>query len=222
VKKMLEGVVERGTAENLKNKNYKIAGKTGTAQLADRRYGYRKGKNEVSYLASFVGYFPADNPQYSCIVVVNSPSNLVYYGNVVAGPVFKEIADKIYAISLKTQKGIVYKPKNLRDVPVSKSGAKTDLDYIFNELDIPTQYYGELKSPWIATTKTSNHVKYNNRFVSNKKVPNVVGMGARDAVFILESAGLSVKVTGRGTVVSQSAQAGTAFKKGDKITIELM
>jgi len=95
-KKMMEGVVERGTATNLKNPNYKIAGKTGTAQIARNKYGY-KNNDRVSYQASFVGYFPAENPLYSCIVVVNAPSNGVYFGNVVAGTVFKEISDKVYA-----------------------------------------------------------------------------------------------------------------------------
>ncbi|MBN2520711.1 MAG: penicillin-binding protein 2, partial [Bacteroidales bacterium] len=98
VKELLEGVVENGTAQNLKNPNYKIAGKTGTAQIANKKYGYNHDKG-VSYQASFVGYFPADNPKYSCIVVVNSPSRYIYYGNIVAGPVFKEIADKVYATS---------------------------------------------------------------------------------------------------------------------------
>ena len=95
-KKMMEGVVEHGTATNLRNPNYKIAGKTGTAQIARNKYGYRTGTS-VSYSASFVGYFPAENPLYSCIVVVNSPSNGVYFGNVVAGTVFKEISDKVYS-----------------------------------------------------------------------------------------------------------------------------
>ena len=95
-KKMMEGVVERGTAINLRNANYKIAGKTGTAQIARDNKGYRSG-NTMSYQASFVGYFPAENPLYSCIVVVNAPSNGVYYGNIVAGSVFKEISDKVYA-----------------------------------------------------------------------------------------------------------------------------
>ncbi|HRS44366.1 MAG TPA: penicillin-binding protein 2, partial [Tenuifilum sp.] len=83
VHEVLEGVVESGTATNLKNPRYKIAGKTGTAQIAKGRKGYKSG-GRVSYQASFVGYFPAEDPKYSCIVVVNSPSNSVYYGNVVA------------------------------------------------------------------------------------------------------------------------------------------
>ena len=97
-RKMMEGVVETGTATNLKNANYKIAGKTGTAQIAKDKYGYRQDAR-ISYQASFVGYFPAENPLYSCIVVVNAPSTGVYYGNLVAGTVFKEISDKVYATS---------------------------------------------------------------------------------------------------------------------------
>jgi cell division protein FtsI (penicillin-binding protein 3) len=77
--------------------NFKIAGKTGTAQIARGNKGYRNAREWCSHQASFVGYFPADNPKFSCIVVVNSPSRSVYYGNLVAGPIFKEIADKVYA-----------------------------------------------------------------------------------------------------------------------------
>ena len=99
VRKILEGVVEKGTAKNLNNPLIKIAGKTGTNQIYNKKYGYRSN-SEVSYQASFVGYFPADDPQYSCIVVVNSPSRNVYYGNMVAGPVFLEIAKKVYATSV--------------------------------------------------------------------------------------------------------------------------
>ncbi len=99
IKPMLEGVVERGTAKNLRNSYYPIAGKTGTCQIADEKYGYTKGR----YQASFAGYFPSDNPQYSCIVVVSSPSKSVYYGNLVAGPIFREITDKIYVQDLNMQ-----------------------------------------------------------------------------------------------------------------------
>jgi cell division protein FtsI (penicillin-binding protein 3) len=90
-KLLLEGVVEHGTASNLKHANYKIAGKTGTAQIA----------KDGSYQASFVGYFPAEKPRYTCIVVVDSPSIAVFYGNLVAGPVFKEISDKVYSTHIK-------------------------------------------------------------------------------------------------------------------------
>lgn len=96
VKSLLEGVVERGTATNLKNPVFKIAGKTGTAQIAQNNSGY----NKSNYKASFVGYFPADNPKYSMIVVINNPSKGVYYGGSIAGPVFRDVANKVYATRL--------------------------------------------------------------------------------------------------------------------------
>ena len=99
IRSMLEGVVEHGSAKNLRNAYYPIAGKTGTAQIAEGGHGYTKGR----YQASFAGYFPSENPAYSCIVVVSSPSKAVYYGNLVAGPIFREITDKIYIRDLNMQ-----------------------------------------------------------------------------------------------------------------------
>ena len=96
LQEMLEGVVLRGTAKNIKNNSYTIAGKTGTAQIAQNNAGYTKS----NYKASFAGYFPASNPRFSCIVVINDPSEKSYYGSAVAAPVFKEIADKIFANNL--------------------------------------------------------------------------------------------------------------------------
>jgi cell division protein FtsI (penicillin-binding protein 3) len=218
VQKMLEGVVENGTAKNLKNDVYKIAGKTGTAQIAKRKSGY-KTVDGVSYQASFVGYFPADNPKYTCIVVVNSPSNSVYYGNVVAGPVFKEIADKVYANS--TDMHPILKPTNeMADVPYSKTGYKKDLDYIFRKLDIDYTD-NNTKSEWVTTIKKDNKIEFNNRTIINKLVPNVVDMGLKDALFLLENAGLKVLVRGRGKVVRQSIQPGSKVQPGNRIVLEM-
>ena len=132
-KKMMEGVVEHGTATNLKNSNYKIAGKTGTAQIAKDKFGYRQGAR-ISYQASFVGYFPAENPLYSCIVVVNAPSNGVYYGNLVAGSVFKEISDKVYATRFFRD---IYRSEN-KDIkpiaPEAGNGYRDDINEVLGEL----------------------------------------------------------------------------------------
>jgi cell division protein FtsI (penicillin-binding protein 3) len=218
VKAMLEGVVEEGTAKNLKNSIYKIAGKTGTAQIARKNKGYT-GELGVTYQASFVGYFPADNPKYSCIVVVNSPSNSVYYGNVVAGPVFKEIADKVYANSFDIQptlKGA----GTFADVPYSKTGLRKDLDYVFDKLDIPVEVKNT-KSEWVSTVKKDNKIEYNSRRVINKLVPNVVDMGLRDAIYLLENAGLHVIVKGRGKVTNQSIAPGTTVNSGSTIILEM-
>lgn len=216
VKLMLEGVVEHGTATNLKNTTYKIAGKTGTAQIAKQHDGYKK---QLSYQASFVGYFPAENPKYSCIVVVNAPSNSVYYGNLVAGPVFKEISDKVYSSSLQIQP-IVSPGKTALDIPFSKTGYKKDLDYIFDKLDISITDKN-IKSEWVSTSKNDKEVTYGNRFVIRNLVPNVVDMGLRDALYLLENAGLKVIVKGHGKVTSQTISPGTVVRLGATIVLEM-
>ncbi|MGL6032899.1 MAG: penicillin-binding transpeptidase domain-containing protein, partial [Kurthia gibsonii] len=93
VRAMLQNVVKRGTASKLYSKDFSMAGKTGTAQI-----NYHKGDTHMYYASSFAGYFPADNPAYSCIVVIHKPntSNNNYYGADVAGPVFKRIAQKVF------------------------------------------------------------------------------------------------------------------------------
>jgi cell division protein FtsI (penicillin-binding protein 3) len=129
-------VVENGTAKNLSNSNYKRAGKTGTAQIANTKYGYRSGER-ISYQASFVGYFPADDPIYSCIVVVNAPSNYVYYGNVVAGPVFKEISDKVYATSFYRNLVALARPEDKPlKAPDAGNGYYEDINKALRTLNI--------------------------------------------------------------------------------------
>jgi cell division protein FtsI (penicillin-binding protein 3) len=218
IREMLEGVVENGTAKNLKNNTYRIAGKTGTAQIAKSRAGYRSATG-ISYQASFAGYFPADNPKYSCIVVVNSPSNGVYYGNVVAGTVFKEIADKVYASSFAMH--TVLKPeKHMIDVPYAKTGTKKDMDYILDELDIDVAD-NDVKSEWISPEKKDDKIEYDQRTIIESLVPNVVDMGLKDAIYLLENAGLKVQVRGRGKVVKQSVRPGVKARPGNTIVLEM-
>ncbi|MCK5823031.1 MAG: transpeptidase family protein [Bacteroidales bacterium] len=219
VKEMLEGVVERGTARNLKNKNYKIAGKTGTAQIANKKYGY-KYQSKVSYQASFVGYFPADNPKYSCIVVVNAPSNNVYYGNLVAGPVFKEISDKVYSTDINLHSNINNSFLS-ENVPYSKSGHRKDLERVCSDLSIPV-LNKNINSDWVVTTKTNQNILCQNRLIRNLLIPNVKGMGVKDALFILENIGLKVVVEGAGLVKEQSISPGTRIRKGNEIILKLI
>jgi cell division protein FtsI (penicillin-binding protein 3) len=216
-KKILEGVVENGTASNLKNATYKIAGKTGTAQIANEKYGY-KYESKVSYQASFCGYFPADNPKYSCIVVVNAPSNNVYYGNLVAGPIFKEIADKVYATNLKIHPPLT-EEKQLALVPISKNGNKEDLQKVLEKLNVKSE--GRTNEAWVKTHAKDNTVEIESINISSNVIPNVVGMSLKDAVFILENKGLLVKVIGKGTIRNQSIPAGQPIVKGNIITLEL-
>jgi cell division protein FtsI (penicillin-binding protein 3) len=221
VKEALEGVVNNGTATNLKNADYRIAGKTGTAQIANRNYGYSY-QSRVSYQASFVGYFPADKPQYSCIVVVNAPSQNVYYGNLVAGPIFKEVADKVYANSLEMHKELEWQEHQyaFSRIPYSKHGTKQDVAKVFQSLEVPIENKAE-EFDWIITRTKDTSVVLQPRKVTENLVPNVVGMGLRDAIFLLENEGLRVRVNGRGMVKYQSIQAGKRVQEGQLIEIEL-
>lgn len=220
VKSMLEGVVSQGTGINLRNANYKIAGKTGTTQIANSKYGY-KYESKMSHQASFVGYFPADNPKYSCIVVVNAPSNNVYYGNLVAGPIFKEIADKVYANSIDIHEEIKkYKKIERTPIPVSKNGSQKELSNALAALDIDYVIDKE-NNDWAITFADDKKVDVRVRRILENLVPNVKGMDAADAVYLLENAGLVVRMKGKGMVKEQSLRAGAKLIKGSEIRIEL-
>ena len=222
VKIMLEGVVERGTAKNIRNNSYKIAGKTGTAQIANKESGY-SDKSRISYQASFVGYFPADNPKYSCIVVVNAPSRNVYYGNIVAGPVFREIADKVYATNFEMYDGLNLATDETTSevkIPYTKNSYKDELKYALTDLGINVKDE-DVVSDWVITTKLDSCVKLSNRNISENLMPNVKGMGVKDAVFILENLGLSVELQGRGTILNQSVASGSRISKGDLVVLEM-
>jgi cell division protein FtsI (penicillin-binding protein 3) len=217
---MLEGVVESGTAINLRNTNYTIAGKTGTAQIANDKEGYRLD-SRVSHQASFVGYFPAGNPRYSCIVVVNSPSNNVYYGNIVAGPIFREIADKVYATSLDMHESLAANSRLTHDPPFSKSGKAEDLDLVFSMLGIPSMRSGTSLSEWVTTIKRDSIVELRERIIMDEYVPNVVDMALSDALFLLENRKLDVVVRGRGKVNRQSLPPGSPVNPGQRIILEM-
>jgi cell division protein FtsI (penicillin-binding protein 3) len=219
LKLMLEGVVENGTATNLKNTYFKTAGKTGTAQIADDNRGYKQGK--ISYQASFAGYFPADNPLYSCIVIVYSPSNSVYYGNVVAGPIFQEISDKIYSTRLDLHKDLHKMPKlATTGVPEPKAGYKKEIKTVFGTMGYTPKIVNE-ETDWVGYYKEDTLLTIVSRPVNSGVIPNVTGMGLKDAIYLLENSGLRVRAVGRGSVSRQSLSPGQRVKKGDLIIIEL-
>lgn len=220
VQEALEGVVANGTALNLADSDYKIAGKTGTAQIANKNYGYNY-QSQKSYQASFVGYFPADNPKYSCIVVVNAPSQNVYYGNLVAGPIFKEVADKIYANSLEIHNEFE-KQKSFAAsrIPYSKHGYQENIQEVFTTIGVPV-YSRSLSSEWIATSTKDTSVVFSQRKIQENLTPNVLGMGLRDAVYLLENGGYRVRAKGRGMVKKQSISPGSLIEDGREIIIEL-
>jgi cell division protein FtsI (penicillin-binding protein 3) len=217
-KKMMEGVVERGTATNLKNPNYKIAGKTGTAQIAKNKYGYKTGSS-VSYSASFVGYFPAENPLYSCIVVINSPSNGVYFGNVVAGTVFKEISDKVYATRFFRD----FKPDKKDDIkptaPDAGNGFREDINEVLKNLEV--RYRRTSDEDWVATRESGDTVSLTGVKIQPGLVPDVRGMSLRDAIYLLENKGIKVQVSGKGKVLRQSPEHGAKYNEGTIVSLEM-
>lgn len=215
-KKILEGVVEKGTATNLKTQHIELAGKTGTTLIYNQKTGYK----EKSYQASFAGYFPADQPKYSCIVVIYSPQNYVYHGAYVAGPVFKEIASKIYATSLDIQVPLNANEKRTIEIPYSKNGYLYETQFVLQDLDI-TSLCDEPNSDWVITEKQEDYVALKPRRVIENLVPDVVSMGLKDAIYLLENMGLKVEVVGRGSVRSQSIAPGTRIQRGDRIKLEL-
>jgi len=216
---MLEGVIERGTGMALRAATYKIAGKTGTAQVANKNEGYNKNGRKV-YQASFVGYFPADEPKYSCIVVVNKPLG-DYYGASVAAPVFKQIADYVYAYELGANVDFDYKdPKIVEDYPGFAAGRKKDIARVLNELDIMNGW-SFYKSEWVEANREEDGVAVSSREMKLGMIPNVRGMGATDAVYLLEKSGLRVSLRGFGRVKSQSLRAGDPTRRGQNIVITL-
>lgn len=215
LKEMLEAVVEEGTGKRLKNPLYKIAGKTGTAQVADGAKGYR-GKRK--YQASFCGYFPAEKPKYSMIVVVQNPTKGSYYAADVAGPVFREVADVIYASDLQMYAD-VKEPKVIGNtrLPLVKAGSKKAAQEVYSSLGVKS-YFASAKE---IDVDTNSGIAYREVKTNNGIVPDVTGMGLRDALYALGNAGLNPVVKGSGEVELQSIPAGAKVMKGTKIAIEL-
>jgi len=216
VHEMLEGVILRGTATNLKTDNYRIAGKTGTAQI-----NYGQAKKRQYYLSSFVGYFPAQAPKYSCIVTIHDPKNDDYFGNRVAGPVFRAVSDKIHAIdpAMKAVDSVTLPEINIPSVKISD---RRKLDAVLDVMKIPHDERELRNCQWVYPVNQEDKLMYYIRDYSNKElVPNVVGMGLSDAIKVLEEFGLVVRVKGRGQVFRQSIKPGKQLNEGEIITIEL-
>jgi cell division protein FtsI (penicillin-binding protein 3) len=216
LQELLLGVVENGTARNIKNSNYKIAGKTGTAQKVIN------GNYQEIYYTSFAGYFPADRPKYSMIVVIDSPKGIAAYGGDVSAPVFKAIADKIFATDLElnvvNQSKILPKTASAK-FPYVAAGKGEELQGIFDYLKLP------LKSPaqedWIAASLgATGQIQLQLVETESAVVPNVAGMSLRDALYILENKGLKVNFNGKGKVLTQSISPGTRLTPDT--TIELV
>ena len=209
---LLEGVVENGTADNIKHSNYKIAGKTGTAKKVIN------GKYVNRYYTSFVGFFPSEEPRYSCIVVIDNPKKYRIYGSDVAAPVFKEIADKIFISDTKYFTEM--KENDIKfSFPRIRSGFKKDLIDISNSLGLSN--HSKTEDDWVRTKIIDNSIFWEGINSKSYLVPNVVGMTLKDAIFILESKGLDVNFSGRGRVKKQNISPGKLIKNYKSITIKL-
>jgi cell division protein FtsI (penicillin-binding protein 3) len=217
LKACLKGVMTDGTGAALKSIEFKIAGKTGTAKLVGDNKLYNDEKNST-YQASFVGYFPADDPIYSCIVVISKPK-VAYYGAAVSGTVFAAIANKVYASTLKYHDAINEKKQRSNQAPIIKTGNKKDITAVLKKLQV--RYQLNYEGDWLQADTVKGSVHLNRTSITKNQVPKVVGMTAKDAIYLLESRGLVVKIKGYGKVVSQSILAGTEITKGQLIKIQL-
>lgn len=213
---LLVGVVENGSAQRRLSKTpYGIAGKTGTSQINYTR----RNRESMKYRASFAGYFPADNPQYSCIVVITNPKKNRVYGGELAAPVFKDLADRVCGTILNMDIKI---PENGNtSVPFVKKGNARDIrkgmQYLgINSIRFDTSYV------WVDAEQDSNGTPiYSNYVMPKDVVPNCKGMTIKDALFMLEKMGFQVSFEGRGKVASQSLQQNTPYRRGARMHLVL-
>lgn len=216
LQELLRGVVVNGTAKNLSKLPFSVAGKTGTARISQGASGY----NRKNYTASFVGYFPAEEPKYSCIVIISNPRGGKYYGSSVSGPVFKEVAEKVYATSLgvKDEEGMYDTDCQSFAIP-SMVYFNDFLDYCNIE---NISFVDNVENDkWVKVDVGEEEISVNPIVMDENCIPELKGMNATDAIYLLESMGWKVTFTGYGKVKSQSVKAGTELEKGRIINLEL-
>ena len=219
IQTILEKVVSVGLGKPAGSKQFHVSGKTGTAQVSQGAGGYKSGT--MHYLVSFCGYFPSEAPKYSCIVAIQK-SGLPASGGLMAGSVFSKIAERVYAKHLAQD---ILEAKDSTSVltPNVKNGDIAAAQYILDAIDIETSGWTEDsdKPVWGNVTHNPGNIILNRKEINDKKVPNVIGMGAKDAVYLLESLGLRVQISGMGKVKSQSIPTGNTINKGRTIQLRL-
>ncbi len=215
----LEGVCTEGTGKELfKNSAFKVAGKTGTALVADGNRGYA----DKIYQSSFAGYFPADNPQYTCVVVIKNRAHApVFYGASVAGPVFKEIAERLFTTHVKQT--LVLTPAQVKKDSTAflYSGMKQDIAFLSYNLGIKYTDSTLYADNWINFTGKDASVVVTKKSMETQTMPPLKGMGLKDVVFLCENMGLKVNTRGKGKVAMQSIVPGQPIVKGQIISVEL-
>jgi cell division protein FtsI (penicillin-binding protein 3) len=212
----MEMVITEGTGRPaFKDMPFPVAGKTGTAHVADGSIKY----DNMVYQASFVGYFPANDPVYSCIVVVRTkPHAALHYGGQIAAPVFREIAIKLYAMYIENK--TLPKYEAVKDsLNYFYAGNSSDIKNIYKTLSVG--YSDSVRSEWGTVTATNYQPVIKDVSVTKAVMPNVKGMGLKDAVYLLENMGLKVKTNGKGKVMVQSIQAGATLTRGMTVFVEL-
>ncbi len=214
----MEAVVTEGTGRPaFKNMPFAVAGKTGTAHVADGDIKYGHGV----YQASFVGYFPADKPVYSCIVVVRTkPHAAAHYGGMLGAPVFREIAIKLYAMYVDQKPATLYSAKKDSSTYFYAGNTK-NIKQVFGTFNM---WYADSvqQSNWTSVYAGNNYQPVlRTNAVREKLMPNVKGMGLKDALYLLESMGLKVTISGKGKVANQSVAPGSALAKGVTVVLEL-
>ena len=216
IQMILKSVVANGLAKPAGSKLFSVSGKTGTAQISQGKAGYKSGGTK--HLVSFCGYFPSEKPMYSCYVAIQAPKASPS-GGVQAGSVFSKIAERVYA------KYLFFDLAQAKDstsvmIPDTKNGNVHETTRILSELDINYNEPGS-EIEWCKVSSESNNIRLSEINLNEKLVPNVRGMGAKDAVFLLEEKGLRVRLNGMGKVVSQSITPGSSARKGQTITLTL-
>ena len=218
VREMLDSVVVHGTGAGARSKIVPIAGKTGTAQLSHGVGGYKQGG--ISHQVSFCGYFPADEPKYSCIVVIREPKSEYPSGGTQAGGVFREIAERIYALNTFSVPEV--KPDSLKVVvPNIRSGNAKLTMTLLQELNVNDKVSGDKSSEWVKIKTRDKRIELTEMGKYLNLVPDVRNMGARDAVYLLGSIGLNVRLLGKGKVIGQSITPGSLYNKGQTVTLTL-
>ena len=221
VRFLLENVVQNGTGKNAQSKYFSVAGKTGTAQLSQGAEGYRNGRR--THMVSFCGYFPADNPQYSCIVSIRTDGGAAG-GATWAAPVFHEVSEKVMAshnprdIMEAFDSTRQFLPKVL---PGDLAKASTVLKGMGKKNLLSRDDRQVADTVWGTVSSDSGRFVMNHLAYEYGIVPDVHGMGASDALYLLERMGLRVSINGVGKVKSQSLPKNTRFHKGDRIQLNL-
>lgn len=214
----VEEVALTGTAKGIASPFYTIAGKTGTAQVADKGIRYSDGV----YQGSFVGYFPANEPRYTIAVVVRTrPHSRSYYGGTVAAPVFRMIADKIFAANKGWQAPLDSISKNADKVMLASKAREEQYKRMLGFVGMGINVTDANAIAQLKTDSFKRIVMVADSVMAPNRVPDVVGMGLKDAVYLLEQQGLRVQVQGVGKIVAQSITPGNDIEKGKVIVLRL-